>query len=58
MDNPGSNNNNLDDALHRAAIIDGHGNEITITDSMINSACEALDDSSKAFIPQRGINHQ
>jgi hypothetical protein len=41
--------------FHGAAIIDEHGREIPITESMIQKACQALE---KAWQPPRGTTHQ
>ena len=42
-----------DKKLHEAAVIDSHGNEIPITEAMIQKACKAIDEDCSNFIPSK-----
>lgn len=39
-------------SIFQGAVIDDHGNEITITEQMIQKACAALEQENKIFYPR------
>jgi hypothetical protein len=41
----------MDQSMFHGAMIDSHGNEIEITEKMIQKACDALEESATSFIP-------
>lgn len=53
MDKQNNHSNYHHEYIFQGAIIDSHGNEIEITDAMINRACDVLEETSKNFIPNR-----